>query len=421
MFCKKSKILRYIICSTFLFLSFLNTGFSQSGWFQQNSGTTLPINEVQFLDGNTGYIVCGTYSIGAGQIRKTTNGGQTWFLQLSLSYRLAAVYFIDVNTGDAVGVDPIAKRTTNGGTTWFNQNITEYNVSGVHFVDANTGVIVGAIGIGQNGIILFTTDGGSSWINRNYGHDARWFDVHFFDANTGIVVGDYFGFGIIRTTNSGINWTVVTPYNPMRSVSFADNNKGIACGRNVIYRTTNNGINWTAQTLNTMVLNSVSYVDTNIAYVVGDTGKILYTTNAGVNWLQQNSGTTQHLYSVNFINQNTGWATGNNGIILKTTTGGVTGITIVSSQIPIEFKLYQNYPNPFNPNTKVKFQISKEDFVKLVVYDILGNKIAVLVNEKLKAGTYEVEFDGMNYPSGVYYYKLEADYYIETRKLVLLK
>jgi hypothetical protein len=83
---------------------------------------------------------------------------------------------------------------------------------------------------------------------------------------------------------------------------------------------------------------------------------------------------------------------------------------------PVEFKLNQNYPNPFNPITNVKFQIPNEAFVKLIVSDVLGREVATLVNEQLNAGIYKVDWDGTNYPSGVYFYKLAAGDYSETKK-----
>jgi hypothetical protein len=92
--------------------------------------------------------------------------------------------------------------------------------------------------------------------------------------------------------------------------------------------------------------------------------------------------------------------------------------------------LYQNYPNPFNPVTKIKFDIPKNGFpiktfgndrVMLKVYDILGKEIQTLVNEQLQPGTYEVTFDGSNLPSGVYFYKLTAGDYTETKKMLMIK
>lgn len=105
------------------------------------------------------------------------------------------------------------------------------------------------------------------------------------------------------------------------------------------------------------------------------------------------------------------------------------GIHPSSTEIPVKFSLYQNYPNPFNPTSKIKFQIPKMSNVRLTVFDVLGREIAVLVEEQLKPGTYEIQWDASNYPSSVYFYKLTAgDYssgsgrgFSETRKMILLK
>ncbi|MBT8379705.1 MAG: T9SS type A sorting domain-containing protein [Ignavibacteria bacterium] len=86
-----------------------------------------------------------------------------------------------------------------------------------------------------------------------------------------------------------------------------------------------------------------------------------------------------------------------------------------------KFDLEQNYPNPFNPTTKIKYQIPESSFVKLKVYDVIGNEIATLVNEKKLAGTYEIEFYGTGLPSGIYFYQLKAGNFIETNKMLMLK
>lgn len=97
------------------------------------------------------------------------------------------------------------------------------------------------------------------------------------------------------------------------------------------------------------------------------------------------------------------------------------GIISSSNEIPEKFSLSQNYPNPFNPKTNIKFQIAKSGNVKLTVFDILGREIAVLVNQQLIPGTYEVNWDGSNYPSGVYFYRLTVGDFTQTRKMVLIK
>lgn len=99
------------------------------------------------------------------------------------------------------------------------------------------------------------------------------------------------------------------------------------------------------------------------------------------------------------------------------------GINIVSGNIPQAYKLYQNYPNPFNPSTKIKFSVptSKNQTVKLTVYDIIGREISVLVNEELKAGTYEVQFNAANLSSGIYFYVMRAGNNSITNSMVLVK
>ena len=104
------------------------------------------------------------------------------------------------------------------------------------------------------------------------------------------------------------------------------------------------------------------------------------------------------------------------------------GIHNQNEDIPEGFALFQNYPNPFNPSTNIKYQITKNSFVKLVVYNVLGEEISVLVNENQKPGTYEVSLNAENFPSGVYFCKLvvgdnanNGEYFTAEKKMVLLK
>jgi len=90
-------------------------------------------------------------------------------------------------------------------------------------------------------------------------------------------------------------------------------------------------------------------------------------------------------------------------------------------EIPTKFLLSRNYPNPFNPSTRIKYQVSRNSLVSLVVYDILGNEIETLVNQEKPAGTYEVTWYAENLPSGVYFYQLKAGSVVETKKMILLK
>ena len=100
----------------------------------------------------------------------------------------------------------------------------------------------------------------------------------------------------------------------------------------------------------------------------------------------------------------------------------VIGIEPISTNVPDKFELMQNYPNPFNPVTRIRFDIAKGgENAKLTVYNSTGQQVAVLVNEVVSAGTYEVEFSAGNYASGIYYYKLESGKYSDMKKMVLVK
>jgi flagellar hook assembly protein FlgD len=89
--------------------------------------------------------------------------------------------------------------------------------------------------------------------------------------------------------------------------------------------------------------------------------------------------------------------------------------------MPGTFSLSQNYPNPFNPSTKISFFIPKEAFVKLEIYNSTGEKVSTLVSENLTAGNYKYEWNAKSLPSGIYFYKMTADNFVQTRKMILLK
>ena len=102
----------------------------------------------------------------------------------------------------------------------------------------------------------------------------------------------------------------------------------------------------------------------------------------------------------------------------------ITGVE--DNQLPTGYIVSDNFPNPFNPTTKIKFEIpgqvrNDNMLVTLKVFDILGNEIATLVNEEKPTGTYELNWNAANLPSGVYFYRLQAGSFVQTQKMILLK
>jgi carboxypeptidase T len=104
-------------------------------------------------------------------------------------------------------------------------------------------------------------------------------------------------------------------------------------------------------------------------------------------------------------------------------TDTLVSVNSIAGIVPDEFRLYQNYPNPFNPSTVIRYSIKDNAFVKLKVYDVLGNEVATLVNQNQLRGSYNYQFSTVNYqlPSGIYYYKLESGDFSEVKKMILLK
>jgi len=103
--------------------------------------------------------------------------------------------------------------------------------------------------------------------------------------------------------------------------------------------------------------------------------------------------------------------------------GSVHYSQVVSTDVstPTQFELKQNYPNPFNPSTKINYFLDKSGFVKLSVYNLLGEIVSTLINQNQEAGFYNVEFDASNIQSGIYFYKLESGNQVQTKQMMLIK
>jgi len=100
---------------------------------------------------------------------------------------------------------------------------------------------------------------------------------------------------------------------------------------------------------------------------------------------------------------------------------GIISVQQISSEVPSKYSLHQNYPNPFNPSTTIDYTLVKNSYVKLIIYDLSGKEVSLLVNEVQSHGIYRVEFDASKLSSGVYFYKLEAEEFTDTKKMILVK
>jgi len=395
------------------------TSILNSQWNQQVSNTTRHLYGIDMINENTGFAVGEINTI-----RKTTNGGLNWLTIIPpYNYDYRDVSFLDINTGVITsGPGNLMIQTYNSGVSW----VVRFPASDperIQFIDSLVAYATAGFSVIKSidGCINWTIVDTSVFLNAFNG-------LYFLNKDTGAVVGLR---GLIRTTtNGGLSWTQRLMMLPVQfgdstltDVMFVNGLTGYACGNNgIVVKTINGGTNWTYLPTGVLsYLQGIYFNDANTGTIVGNTGRIMRTTNGGINWINQASPLNYPLWDVKFVNHDTGWIVGFNGLILKTTTGGWTSIKPISSVLPSQFNLYQNYPNPFNPSTNIGFQIPRSSFVKIVIYDLLGRVIAILVNEQLKSGTYEVEWNATNEPSGTFLYTIQADSYTETKKLVILK
>jgi photosystem II stability/assembly factor-like uncharacterized protein len=450
----------------------LHSPFAAGQWVKQNSGTTTNLYGVSFVDAYTGTVVGDS-----GTILRTTNGGAKWVKQVSGTTNiLLAVTFTDANIGVAVGGASGMSQilgTTDGGTTWISKvegRGSGYN--GVSFTDANTGTVVGG-----KGVILRTTDGGTTWFSVNTDSMKTLKSVYFSSLDTGLAVGytepaTHKGI-ILRTTNGGTSWDTTRTYvgdvlgkrlpnlettglesiesclalgqRQLACIRFTDSQTGCIVGwdsnfgvegggaQGIILTTRNGGVKWSSKTyLLDAIFASCHFVDSSTGWVVGavapnmypdtDTAAIWHTSNGGNTWSRQFSNGPLALADIHFTDQLNGWAVGGGGIILHTANGGVTFVDQeLRNGVPSDFSLLQNYPNPFNPSTTIKFELPKSSVVTLSVFDVLGREVSVLVHERRNAGVHEVRLDGSNLASGVYFYRLTAGDFIQSKRLLLLR
>ncbi|MBE2219735.1 MAG: T9SS type A sorting domain-containing protein [Ignavibacteria bacterium] len=406
------KILTFI----FLTLQFPAALLSGDGWIQQYSNSTERLENVFFLNENTGWIVGS-----GGTFMKTENAGLSWeSFNFSAPHILGSVFFLNESTGwISGGYDyiSIVFKTTDGGKNWQVQlfDVSAFYASSLHFFNENSGWLINC-GNKDGWRIMKTTDGGNVWTNVYVGHYLSC--LHFLNEQTAWAVGCNSGASqgaVLKTTDGGITWidTFVPETIQFQSVCFVNENTGWAVGIDgAIVKSTNGGLTWFAQE-STSSLTAVEFADENTGWVAGFAG-ILKTTNGGKNWGYQN--VDQLIWGIHFENKNTGWAAGHDGLIYKTTDGGGS-----FENIPKKFTLFQNYPNPFNPKTTIKFSISNPENVRLRVFDITGKFVAELVDKFYTIGTYEIDFDATGLSSGIYFYRIEMSDFSDSKKMILVK
>lgn len=404
--------------------SFVSGVTFAQGWFTQHSfSPAQTLQTIKFYNHSTGYTVSSLYNGSTFNIYKTTDGGVTWVAQNSgyTAMRFMSIYIFSPDTVLISGNGGIIVKTTNGGSTWATMptGVTDQLWS-LEFTDDLTGYCAGS-----SGRILRTSDGGSSWSSLNSGVQNQLYCLKFLNDSVGYVCGSGI---VLKTTDGGTSWVnmnfpAIPPFDELRQMAFTDPlTVYVIADIGRIRKTTDGGASWTMLTTGTTdALFGIDFVSAATAYACGDHGTIIKTTNAGQSWSPQGSGLNEILYGIDFTSTDTGYVCSWSGKILKTTNGGLTFVPQDGNELPDESSLDQNYPNPFNPTTNLQFTIDKCQLTSLRVFDLLGQEVAILVNEVRQPGTYTVPFDASHLASGAYFYRLTSGEFSAVKRFILLR
>lgn len=383
-------------------------------WELQTTGNNQRVYDVFFINENKGWAVewkadeppFGTY------ILRTTDGGKNWSSDMyrSPNVFLYTIYFLDSLYGLVGGGPSELAYTDDGGENWYAVTIIDtagYAYFPVHkfkFYNDQFGFAVGG-NIDIIGVIWKTEDSGQTWMPYGIGPDPI-YDIEIFDSlNIYTLAGDLeklYQIAIVRSEDGGNTWSYeeIERYGNVTAFSFRTPYEA-----------------WASL-----------WFDYNI----------LVTSDSGNTWNYYPLPDSMATFDVCFIDSVNGFMIGDQGKVLKYKPDELSGISYTNEFIPGEFFLFQNFPNPFNPSTTISWNLPVHSYVKMIVYDLLGNEIAILADGFLDAGIHKIEFPSAGLTqlkqninrlaSGVYFYKLisipsdnRGKVFTQVKKMVLLK
>ncbi len=371
--------------------------------------------------------------------------------------------------------------STNEGTSWtaIDTGLIDQRVMALTSCTSNTGDTILFAGTFNNGLYL-STDAGNTWIRDNKGilFAGSGALTTCPNGNGGMTIL-FGGAGLYVSTNYGASWnrinSVQANINAFASSSNGQTSGGIFAGGNAsfgsgaggeVFLSTDIGQSW--RLLGSKIgigIAALAFYDNHL--FAGTPDGVFLTTDSCATWTPCNTGLTDTcIMALTCYPNNTSgmklFASTPSGIFLSTNDGGdwvpvvsdsistqaqalavsqkhlfagtstigvwkrplselTNAVKNVSSNIPQKFQLLQNYPNPFNPSTVISYQLSRNSLVVLKVFDVLGREVGTMVNERQTAGRHSATFNASNPPSGVYFYRLNAGPYHDTKKMLLLK
>lgn len=424
----------FLLLSILLIINSSDINARNYDWYQlpNSPHTTGRFESLFFINENTGWLIH-LYGV----IHRTNDAGSNWIRQDSIylgSFR--TITFINESTGwiGSLNSNYVLFKTTNGGFSWNAEtNIpapVPRGICGIHALNEN--FIYGCGRYDGFSNFIKSTDGGDSWITKDMSQYATGLvDCYFFNSDTGIAVGGegFLNSGkskILHTTDGGETWSV--KYLGTRSseicwkISFPDKLNGFVSlergnsSQRFFLKTSDGGLNWTELDFpDNINEQGIGFINANTGWIGGNFQPVYGTTNAGMSWFNSNIGININRFQM--FGDTLGYACGQ--YVFKFSK--ISGVYSVISQVPEDFNLFQNYPNPFNSQTKIRFSIKQSGRYGLEVYDITGQKIQSILNERFQPGIYETTLNSKEMSSGIYYYTLTNGILSVTKKFALIK
>jgi hypothetical protein len=386
-----------------------------SGWIQKNWPAS---NSFFNLCSSKNKIFARTWdSFNGGRMFLTTSDGKDW-TQIG-----SADSGIDILSIEMLGSRILAGtwngffQSTDDGTTW-----SAFTPTGIPAETAIWSIVMinSTLFAGTTGAIYKSSDNGITWteISSGIAVDAR---ITSIVASGDNIFAGSASNGVFKSTNNGTSWTTtnsnLTDTHISQLVVF--DNKLFAVTLTGVYLSDNNGNIWVAGPSVLKNANCLVAVNNQLIAGTDDNGAYI-SVDKGITWTSFNSEmpADTRIWSM---------AVSSDGVFAGTSSGiWVTGSPIEVNvekeiSVPLTFTLNQNYPNPFNLSTNISFSIQSKSFVSLKIYDRLGREVATIFSEEISAGYYTREWNAANTSSGVYFYRLQAGSFSETKKLIRLR
>ena len=376
---------------------------------------------------------------------QTTNAGLSW-RSLAIPFDFLGYEAIDISMPDAahiwVATDAgriLAWQAKTG--VWQEQfrdtNVTKF-MNFIQMFDTLNGIAMGdAKADGLSAIFLRTNDGGVHWNSMNSsafgsGSGDTWRRLDFDSPTTGY----FYESGVnpqklYKTHDGGFQWEVqpLPDTIKVQNLNFQGDRIGLVKGfwwenpslnGQLIARTMDAGGSWEVfNDTTTHWGNDFEFVPGNPAKVwFTDNTRLFFSTDTGRTWTQQWPKGGRDIVFTDALH---GWVLGDDTLLLYTSTGGLTSVREDDPPDVRGFLLAQNYPNPFNPSTTIRYALPHRSHVLLTVYNTLGQLVATLVNGDIAAGYRSVQFDPARLASGVYFCRMTAGTYVETKRLLLVR